>query len=102
MRQIKASEFKAKCLKLIDEVALGGEAILITKRGKTVARLEAARSARVNPFGRGKGLIKSADPKDDLVNILSREDMSDWYRADPNLGGPARSKAARKVSKKMS
>ncbi len=102
MRLIKASEFKAKCLKLIDEVALGGEAILITKRGKTVARLEAARSARVNPFGRGKGHIKTADPKDDLIGILSREDMSDWYGTDANLGGPARSKATRKALKRKS
>ena len=47
MREIKASEFKAKCLKLIDEVNETGEPIVITKRGKTVARLEAARPARV-------------------------------------------------------
>jgi prevent-host-death family protein len=39
MRTIKASEFKAKCLQLIDEVAASGESIEITKRGKPVARL---------------------------------------------------------------
>jgi prevent-host-death family protein len=39
MRTISASEFKAKCLQLIDEVAASGEAIEITKRGKPVARL---------------------------------------------------------------
>jgi prevent-host-death family protein len=39
MRSIKASEFKAKCLRLIDEVAATGEPIEITKRGKPVARL---------------------------------------------------------------
>ena len=36
---INASEFKAKCLALIDQVHQGGEAILIRKRGKIVARL---------------------------------------------------------------
>ena len=33
VRTMKASEFKAKCLKLMDEVAETGEEILITKRG---------------------------------------------------------------------
>ena len=33
VRVIKASEFKAKCLQLMDEVAASGEEIIITKRG---------------------------------------------------------------------
>jgi prevent-host-death family protein len=39
MRTIKASEFKAKCLQLIDEVAASGEPIEITKRGKAMVHL---------------------------------------------------------------
>jgi prevent-host-death family protein len=35
-----AGEFKAKCLALMDEIARTGEEIVITKRGKPVARLE--------------------------------------------------------------
>ena len=42
-RTIKASEFKAKCLKLMDEVAESGEEIVITKNGKPVAKLTAFR-----------------------------------------------------------
>jgi prevent-host-death family protein len=38
-RHIKASEFKAKCLALMDEVARTGEAVIITKNGKPVAEL---------------------------------------------------------------
>lgn len=38
-RTIKASEFKAKCLELMDEVAESGEEIVITKRGRPVSRL---------------------------------------------------------------
>ena len=38
-RTMKASEFKAKCLKLMDEVAESGEEIIITKNGKPVAKL---------------------------------------------------------------
>jgi len=43
VRTIAAGEFKAKCLALMDEVARTGEEIIITKRGKPVARLEAVK-----------------------------------------------------------
>jgi prevent-host-death family protein len=39
MKTIKASEFKAKCLKLMDEVAETEETIVITKNGRPVAQL---------------------------------------------------------------
>ncbi len=35
-RFIKASEFKAKCLKLMDEIAADGGEIVITKHGRPV------------------------------------------------------------------
>ncbi len=50
-RTIKASEFKAKCLKLMDEVAETGEEIVITKRGRAVAKLLPVRRRRGAPFG---------------------------------------------------
>ncbi|HMW15746.1 MAG TPA: type II toxin-antitoxin system Phd/YefM family antitoxin [Pseudomonadales bacterium] len=37
--EINAAEFKAKCLKLLDEVAATHEPLVITKRGKPVAKL---------------------------------------------------------------
>ena len=37
--QIPAGEFKAKCLQLMDKVARSREPIIITKRGKPVAKL---------------------------------------------------------------
>ena len=37
-RSIPASEFKAKCLALLDDVA-DGESLVVTKRGKPVARV---------------------------------------------------------------
>jgi prevent-host-death family protein len=37
--EIPAGEFKAKCLQLMDKVARSREPIVITKRGKPVARL---------------------------------------------------------------
>ena len=41
MRHLSATEFKAKCLALIDEVGATGEAIVIEKRGRPVAQLQA-------------------------------------------------------------
>ena len=38
-RTIKSSEFQAKCLELMDEVAESGEEIVITKRGRPISRL---------------------------------------------------------------
>ena len=39
MGSIPATEFKAKCLELMDRVAARGETFLITKRGRPVAKL---------------------------------------------------------------
>ena len=41
MQLITASHFKAHCLALLDDVALTGEEIVVTKRGRPVARLVA-------------------------------------------------------------
>jgi len=43
---IKASEFKAKCLQLMDEVNETGKEIVITKNGKPVSKLVAIRKSR--------------------------------------------------------
>lgn len=43
MRTMNASEFKAKCLGLLEEVAATGEEITILKHGKPIARVIAAK-----------------------------------------------------------
>jgi prevent-host-death family protein len=48
MPTIQASEFKAKCLALMDHVARTGETILVTKNGKPIAEL---RGDIVSPSG---------------------------------------------------
>jgi prevent-host-death family protein len=40
VRTIPAGRFKAQCLRLLDEVAETGETIVVTKRGKAVAKVE--------------------------------------------------------------
>lgn len=59
MNTIQASEFKAKCLGLMDQVARTGEAILVTKNGKPVAELHPHRPPRAKSlFGLYKGKVK--------------------------------------------
>lgn len=51
-REIKAGEFKAKCLQLMDDVAETGDTIVVTKRGKPVARLVPVSAKPLGPkFG---------------------------------------------------
>ena len=38
-RVIAAGEFKATCLAVLDDVAKGGKSVLVTKRGRPVARV---------------------------------------------------------------
>jgi prevent-host-death family protein len=40
LREITATQFKARCLRLLDEVAETGETLVITKHGRPVARVE--------------------------------------------------------------
>ena len=54
-RQIAAGQFKATCLALLDEVQRERREILITKRGKPVARLVPVEGAAPEIFGRMKG-----------------------------------------------
>jgi prevent-host-death family protein len=55
---VGAAVFKAKCLALIDEVAETGKEIVITKRGKKVARLVRVEEKPEKIFGRMKGTGK--------------------------------------------
>jgi prevent-host-death family protein len=50
-RIIKASEFKAKCLAIMDEVERTGQSVLITKNGKPVAELVPHRASSPNALG---------------------------------------------------
>ncbi|MEX0448795.1 type II toxin-antitoxin system Phd/YefM family antitoxin [Spiribacter sp. 221] len=49
---IKASEFKAKCLALMDDVAKSGETWVVTKNGRPIAELRPYSGGRIGtPFG---------------------------------------------------
>ena len=57
-RRIKASEFKARCLSLMDEVAETGKEIVITKYGRPVSRLVPHRSRPKKVFGADREVIQ--------------------------------------------
>jgi prevent-host-death family protein len=59
-RRITAAEFKAKCLKLMDQVSSSGDAIVITKRGVPVAELGPVRGSAERLVGSLKGRIEIA------------------------------------------
>ena len=70
-RSIKASEFKAKCLKLMEEVAESGEEIVITRNGRPTVRLVAYRAKFEEFFGADKGKLEI------IGDIISPIDV-DW------------------------
>lgn len=57
-RKIGAGEFKAKCLKLMDEVQATRETIVITKHGKPIVSIVPYSDKREFPFGCMKGSVK--------------------------------------------
>ena len=79
-RTIKASEFKAKCLKLMDEVAETGEEIIITKRGRPVSKLTPYKKKSKTWFGADRDRIKI------LGDIISPIDV-EWEAEQGLLDG---------------
>ena len=81
-RTIKASEFKAKCLKLMDEVAETGQEIIITKNGRPVSKLSPYRKPPESFFGADKGKIKILG---DIVSPMPAEWFEDPEDGDQDL-----------------
>lgn len=57
IREVKASEFKAKCLSVMDEVRERGVQVVITKRGKPVAKLVPVQEVVRSPIGFMRGTV---------------------------------------------
>jgi prevent-host-death family protein len=58
MKAIPAGQFKARCLRIMDEVRATREPVLITKKGRPVAKLVPAESQPEDIFGCLKDEIK--------------------------------------------
>lgn len=74
VKTVKVSEFKAKCLKLLSDVAETGEDLIITKRGKVLARVVPERAAKpVTLQGSMRGLIEIRNPDKTLPRAWDDE-----------------------------
>ena len=69
MKTIKASEFKAKSLSLMDDVAHSCEEIVVTKNGKPVSKLVPVKNRPKEVYGLHRGLWQL---KDDLVEPVAQ------------------------------
>ena len=58
MKTMRAGEFKTRCLKVMDQVQKTREPLVITKRGKPVAKLVPADKAGNDIFGCLKSVVK--------------------------------------------
>jgi len=67
-----ASEFKARCLQLLDQVKETGEEYIITKRGEPMAKLGPVEGKATRPLrGLHKGLV---EVKGDIVDVTFEDD----------------------------
>jgi prevent-host-death family protein len=79
-KRVPAAEFKANCLRLMDEVAQQRRAIIITKRGKPVAKLVPVEEPEpIELFGRMAGSIKIFG---DIINPI---DDAGWTGDEENI-----------------
>ena len=79
VNQVTAAEFKAKCLRLMDEVAKNRTPLVITKRGKPIAKLMPIEDERIDPFGCMAGTVKI------LGDIISPIEQDEWTGDADNI-----------------
>ncbi|MBY0506852.1 MAG: type II toxin-antitoxin system prevent-host-death family antitoxin [Bryobacteraceae bacterium] len=71
--EISATEFKAKCLQLLDQVANLQTCVVVTKRGKPVARVVPLEQMPRKPL-RGSGVGRETI----LGDLLDFDTATDW------------------------
>ena len=77
MKKMAAGAFKVHCLAVMDEVQSKRQAVLITKRGKPVAKLVPVEQEKDDIFGFYKGKIKING--DVISPAFSPEEWGDLY-----------------------
>jgi prevent-host-death family protein len=78
-RHVAAAEFKANCLRLMDEVAQQRRPIIITKRGKPVAKLVPVEQQPIDLFGYMAGTATICG------DIISPIEDAGWTGDDENI-----------------
>jgi len=78
-RHVAAAQFKANCLRLMDEVAQQRRPIIITKRGKPVAKLVPVEQQPIDLFGYMAGTATICG------DIISPIEDAGWTGDDENI-----------------
>lgn len=78
-RRVPAAQFKAECLRLLDEVAQQRRPIIVTKRGKPVAKLVPADQEPIDPFGCMAGTARICG------DIISPIEDAGWTGDEDNV-----------------
>ena len=78
-QHIAAADFKANCLRLMDEVARQRRPIIITKRGKPVAKLVPIEQEPTDLFGYMAGTARICG---DIINPI---DDAGWTGDEENI-----------------
>jgi prevent-host-death family protein len=73
MKKMQASEFKSRCLKVMDRVQATGEPVIVTKRGKPVVKVVPAEPEKDDLFGFMKGKFEIVG---DIVSPVTP--LEDW------------------------
>ena len=99
MRRMAAGEFKAKCLRVMEEVRKYRTPVVITKKGKPVAKLVPADEPRKSIFGCMEGKIQAiGDIESPILPPIEEWDMMKYPWAA--RFGRERKKAAKRRSTK--
>jgi prevent-host-death family protein len=77
-QEIAAGEFKAKCLSLLDQVEKTRQEIVVTKRGRPVAKVVPMDAERPQIWGRMEGTFKI------LGDIVSPIEDAGWDEVEKN------------------
>ncbi len=75
---VSATEFKAKCLALLNQVAEEGGTVTVTKRGRPLATVA---RAKPKPFKSSEGILAG---KVKIVGDIVNLDMSEFYEVVTN------------------
>jgi prevent-host-death family protein len=75
MKTISAGDFKAHCLKLMDQVAKSHEALIVTKRGVPVVKMVPMEETQADPFGLMRESVK-------VRGDLSSYELSEIWEAN--------------------
>lgn len=79
IKHVPAANFKAKCLRLLDEVATTRRPIIVTKRGKPVAKLIPIEQEPLDLFGYMAGTAKICG------DIISPIEGAEWTGDEENI-----------------